>query len=788
MFPPNVSMIEIDPAIAIRGASRYDFRGPVSGAVIEDAAMLRIVLAAWICLPALSLAIDLQPDAAPDKAFQVRPAPYDPLESALAHANWGDERGLNFAKTIMVRCPEWSTQQCLHFFQILAKKHPKAPTAETVQQMIKTLKRNLAEERERPQKRLDLLLRPSAPNRIADLIFCLRYSRSVTRGFSDFDPERSGPGRGLMRLLRVVSEERETHFLNTINIACWLNGMDAIDALAAIGPGAVPQLLDALADETVLRYPTFDGGETFLRVGDAAACVLNKIAGRRLVAAPFADVGAQAEARQSVMDWWNDYQRKGEKAMLIEGTVRADHDSLLQAAMLVNRHPGAALTPLVRAHKKITDSTARYQLVRLVQFIPGEEADRFLRDQLAGNDPDSRLGAAEALWRRRRAPEALAVVINDWRDVADQRQLKIKHERPALRRRLKLLDFLVQSHELAAVRELAAAFKNQNDPSRFGLVRHVGQECARSDDFSKETRAEVQNLLVAALDENAEEDEWGAANGGFRCADWAALGLGRLWNLNPDFNEGATFRARQRQILAVGNEWCKRQGLPPRPPLEFPKAAPVQRAQIEPLLRRFVDEKTEEGRETIASRIYALGMGALPRINEFLGDLRDDDLAREAVQLLAGRLSFAVRDVRTLDRSMELPVELRLELDKWRGKAPTSDEFYELVAYFQARTPPGILGRIIIDRPEDDSGAVIWVAWRPGQHSSQDRVSERRISARFDMGAANEWQVSTEDIVAGEIETRTVGSTNLISGLDGLCRTPTNHEVLIVVSSLKQLR
>ena len=44
-----------------------------------------------------------------------------------------------------------SSEECLKMFEDLAKKYPDSPKATQTEQMIKTLKRNVAEERDRPK-------------------------------------------------------------------------------------------------------------------------------------------------------------------------------------------------------------------------------------------------------------------------------------------------------------------------------------------------------------------------------------------------------------------------------------------------------------------------------------------------------------------------------------------------------------------------------------------------------------------------------------------------------------
>src|SRR5262249_32673969 len=114
--------------------------------------------------------------------------------------------------------------------------------------------------------------------------------------------------------------------------------------LVDIGYNAVPQLIEALEDKRLTRSVGFHRDFYFshhvLRVGDCSLAVLERIAcrsfweGKYTNAAMIKD-GEEKETRKRVQAWWDEFQRKGEKRMLVEGTEAGDWNSIRQADRLV---------------------------------------------------------------------------------------------------------------------------------------------------------------------------------------------------------------------------------------------------------------------------------------------------------------------------------------------------------------------------------------------------------------------------------------------------------------------
>jgi hypothetical protein len=133
--------------------------------------MFRIALAIVVAVPALGFATDVQPSVAADRAF---------LMVAPPHISaWPERHALSMLDLVMMRMTtnrSMTTEDSIEALRKMLKHVRKGPVAVQFRERIKVLRRNLAEERDRPAVCVRLLLRPTTHDRVADLIYYLRYS------------------------------------------------------------------------------------------------------------------------------------------------------------------------------------------------------------------------------------------------------------------------------------------------------------------------------------------------------------------------------------------------------------------------------------------------------------------------------------------------------------------------------------------------------------------------------------------------------------------------------------
>ena len=207
-----------------------------------------------------------------------------------------------------------SREQFLSEYQNIVSNYPDAWNHDQTEQWAATLKRMVAEDEVHAKNaptNLDVL---PVEQRVHELIFQLRDENGDQYmhlgGFDNFNDTR---------------------------------GTNSPAAkLAAIGYQAVPQLIVALDDLTfsrsfgqwIVRFPGGATGSnrTVLTVGDYALAILQRITGKTFYPpasgyAPMSLRKKNGEVRKAVEAWWADFQKKGEKEMLIEGTQAGDESS-----------------------------------------------------------------------------------------------------------------------------------------------------------------------------------------------------------------------------------------------------------------------------------------------------------------------------------------------------------------------------------------------------------------------------------------------------------------------------
>src|SRR5262249_20699457 len=133
--------------------------------------------------------------------------------------------------------------------------------------------------------------------------------------------------------------------------------------LVKFGYDAVPQLIDVLEDKRLTRSVSYGRNFFFshqvLNVGDCAREILGRITGRHFWAGSPRMPRDQraAETKKQYQAWWAEFQKKGEKQMLIEGVQAGDYHSLRQGRMLLERYPDAALDALVQGGAKAANAS-----------------------------------------------------------------------------------------------------------------------------------------------------------------------------------------------------------------------------------------------------------------------------------------------------------------------------------------------------------------------------------------------------------------------------------------------
>jgi len=370
------------------------------------------------------------------------------------------------------------------------------------------------------------------------------------------------------------------------------------DLLAAFGPQAVPQLLDALSDprpsRSVGAVRTYFFSHHVLTVGECACEILERIANRsfymRKSTSGYMSSDGQTQAVEAAArQWYADFVAKGEKQTLVDATVAGDRNSPPQATVLVKKYPDAALPALIAGARAAKERHVRAGLVHLIGELPGEEPQAFVLAELKASPfVSGRLHAAEILHRQGR-PEAVPAMIERWKHpdlmIAVAFDSGPSDDLPGV------ASFLAGCGRPEAIQALAESYWRQNANMRATIVTafcyryaaaHDAEGAGNSDDELKQPAARASDgsallaatveLLMIAIDDT---EAWqGAiwltqqALSKPRICDLAGYALGCLDPERFSFNPYASLPERDRARLVLKNVWLKEQG---KPELPLPK-------------------------------------------------------------------------------------------------------------------------------------------------------------------------------------------------------------------------
>ena len=368
--------------------------------------------------------------------------------------------------------------------------------------------------------------------------------------------------------------------------------------LVAMGYAAVPQLIIALDDATFTRsvgyWRDFTYSHTVLTVGDCAAAILQRIAGRTFyepgsTSGYMSNEHKDAATRQAVEAWWRQFQQEGEELTLIEGTETGDRNAPSQAEFLIDRYPKVALAPLIKGTKNSTDEWIRTRLVQLFEKFDSPAAVTFLEQEMNRGASSPSVVAAAILNRKGRR-EAITTMIREWERSWNTGPADMKGANELVR-------FLASVDSPEAITALGAKLQDCSLNTRMAVVETVGEggswwynQSAKTN-RSLATRDACEKLLVAALQDAGQEmGESGSRMGKSyidpRVCDMAGFFLNQRWPERYNFDLSASLKIRDAQCLDCENHWRHAHNLPllplpPAPTVHVSKSSAAQITAIE---------------------------------------------------------------------------------------------------------------------------------------------------------------------------------------------------------------
>jgi hypothetical protein len=498
--------------------------------------------------------------------------------------------------------------------------------------------------------------------------------------------------------------------------------------LKNLGLAAVPQLIAHLDDARPTRCKGhwrsyWPEGHYLLRYGDCCQQIFESITGHSIYTRssttgyPIQD-GKGKECKTNAARWWQDYQKKGEKQMLIEGTAAGDRDSPEQARRLAKKYPEETILPIVQGARLSKDAHVRASLIATASELKGTQVVAFLRGELEGSFLESRVKAARAL-ALRGDPVGVKALVREWQKLRGTNADRWNHGWAID----ELIGTLVCSGDPAGLHLLGGEMPHHPVGTRSAIIAQLARadKNLRDRPLTKEAVAAIEKVLVLALADLEEENSLSSRGDKTLrdplLGDLAAEALAERWKQPKLFDITGPFQVRQRQRLEVKNVWLRKQGKDPVPVPPPRRVAPAPAATVLPLVRAVREAKTASERKMPLTTLENLGLPALPAVRKLLASLAADHPARREVQSLAARLALTVAEVCFADDSAPPDEALRRKLAARHGKPITEQALLALLRETAAALPVGARGvKLTLERIPDDRGvylAVTLIADRP---------------------------------------------------------------------------
>jgi hypothetical protein len=441
-----------------------------------------------------------------------------------------------------------------------------------------------------------------------------------------------------------------------------------------------------------------------LRIGDCALLVIGKITGREFFN-PRKSMHLEEQVdvvKPVVKQWWADFQKHGEKHMLVTGVRMGKRDSIEQGRKLAERFPDAALEALRGGIAHADDDWVKSSLVEIAGTVHGDGATKQLREYLKARDVWSRVAAARALMDRG-DDSGIAATIHTWKNLpySDDFDFGVRM----------LVNFLATCNRPEAVQSLGHELDQKPMSLRLDVLRELSSDTHRGDGLTPGPVATARDeVLVRTLDDKTVDygssGIWGDKSfSDPRLCDLAAHRLSEIWKIPDAFDLSGTIKTRDRQLVELKNIWRKKSGLAPLPLPEGKKVERVEASKIEPKLRAFLDAATTAERQAIAESIEPLGLPALPAMREALGRIKKDHPAYADLQRHAARLACTLNEVTVGPESIPPSKELLRRLEQLRGKTLAAESVVDLANSVTDTLPDGVGGvELTVERSDDDTG------------------------------------------------------------------------------------
>ncbi|MDB5341282.1 MAG: hypothetical protein JWN70_6901, partial [Planctomycetaceae bacterium] len=485
--------------------------------------------------------------------------------------------------------------------------------------------------------------------------------------------------------------------------------------LVVIGYDAVPQLIEHLDDVTLTRSISYGRDFYFtheaLSVGQCALAILIRISGRRF--------SGPNGARWYAEQWWADFQKKGEKQALIEGTVAGDDSSPHQAKRLLKKYPDVAFESIIQGAKNAKISHVRESLIYLSSLASAEKSVDFLLSELKSGPSLKTRASSGQLLAKRNHPDVIPAMIREWQQLNDDQRTPGGGLRNYDGSET-IIFLLARSNNVEALQALGKDLDQRPIERRMEVILALQafRKPVLADDkktpapeakISDAVNNAVEALLAHSLEDTAQREgmsgSWGKTSyRDPRVCEFAAYVLTTLWPQDYVFDLEAPQLLRRRQLLAVKNVWRAKQKLPaiPIPELTRIDRLPVDRTK--PLIAQIVGTSETE-RDQAIQELLSLGLPALPAVMEALKAVPEGKPAHAHLQGLSSRLGCVVSEIELEQGSIAPDAMLQKHIDELRNQPLTRSAITEFVKTASGSLPKGAdTIKFLAERIDDQRG------------------------------------------------------------------------------------
>lgn len=410
--------------------------------------------------------------------------------------------------------------------------------------------------------------------------------------------------------------------------------------LIGLGVDAVPALLQALTDRRPTRSVWWAAdGARIVRVGQVAGQILEWITTERVSA----EVDA---ARQQVGRWLQDVRERGEAEVLAARIRNGDERCGWAVRRLASVAPERLLSAIQAGWSRLAEVHRRAEVLTALSAVDGPAVDDFLRAQLAGENLEIAVAAAEVLLQRERPTRTLAVLVDRWRRAPVAAAWTARQ-----------VGILLARHGNAAA---VAALGERRDLLDGAILYELG--AASSADPQAPIASARRRLLADLL---ADQTTPGGIDQPRLC-DHAARALQVGWPRQFDFAFDDLRPDRDRQLARLRATLARRPDAPPPAPVAQPLPEPPP--GLDELLRRW---RREDG---AAARVRVLAgidrTGALFALQSLRAEPQLERSPERCAELDGAitRLGAIVVDCRPATEVAELPPPVRAALPAMVGK------------------------------------------------------------------------------------------------------------------------